>query len=215
MILGMSRIRAVWFWLAEARHAGLAVGVVFVALAVTLRPNTPEPVIRLTGLVLQLLGVGTVIWGIAETRAFFGHPSYIGKAKSWISRFPLMRRNIVLSGGAGSFSTSTCKARGYVTQGPGGPNPTNEARIQALEKNIALLHDRISETQKEMDEEFGNAIAALRDEERARIAEDQMLHEKLEATGTGGVHISAIGALWLFIGVILSTAGIEIAQFLG
>jgi hypothetical protein len=36
----------------------------------------------------------------------------------------------------------------------------------------------------------------------------------LEASGTGGVHISAIGASWLFVGVILSTAAIEIAELL-
>jgi len=36
----------------------------------------------------------------------------------------------------------------------------------------------------------------------------------LEATGTGGVHISAIGASWLFVGIILSTAAPEIAEFL-
>jgi hypothetical protein len=38
--------------------------------------------------------------------------------------------------------------------------------------------------------------------------------KKLEATGTGGIHISAIGASWLFVGVILSTAAVEIVQWL-
>jgi hypothetical protein len=36
----------------------------------------------------------------------------------------------------------------------------------------------------------------------------------LEATATGGVHISAMGAVWLFVGVTLSTAGIEISRAL-
>lgn len=214
MPISMSRIRSLWPWLAEARYAWLALGVIVIALGISLRPNTPEPVIRLTGLVLQILGIGTVIWGISETRALFGHPSFASKATSWLKRFPLLRRNIVLAAGAGSLGLATCKARGHITHGPTGPNPTIEARLESLERNVVLIHERISGTEKEMDEEFRKAAEALKNEEQARQAEDNVLHEKLEATGTGGVHISAIGASWLFVGVVLSTAGIEIAEFL-
>lgn len=208
-----SRIKYLWSWLVEARFAWLALGVIAAALMVALRSHTPEPVIRLTGLVLQLLGIGTVIWGISETRALFGHPSFAKKAKSWLERFPLRRRNIVIAAGAGSLAAITGKARGYATQGPG-PNPTIEARIEALEKNISLIHERISGTEKEMDEEFRKTVEALKNEEQQRHAEDNSIREKLEATGTGGVHISAIGASWLFVGVVLSTAAVEIAEFL-
>ena len=65
-----------------------------------------------------------------------------------------------------------------------------------------------------MDEEFRKTAEALKNEEKTRQVEDNALHKKLEATGTGGVHISAIGASWLFVGVALSTASVEIAGFL-
>ena len=90
MVITFSRLKTVWAWLAEAWHVWLAVVVIGFALVVSLRPNTPEPVIRLTGLVLQLLGIATVIWGISETRALFGHPSLRSKAKAWLGRFPLL-----------------------------------------------------------------------------------------------------------------------------
>lgn len=214
MTISISRIRALWPWLTEARYAWLAAGVILVALVISLRPHTPEPVIRITGLILQVLGIGTVIWGISETRALFGHPSFAAKAKSWLARFPLFRRNIVLAAGAGSFASATCKARGHITHGPTGTNPTVEARLESLERNLVLIHERISCTEKEVDEELRKATEALKNEEQARQSEDYLLHEKLEATGTGGVHISAIGASWLFVGVVLSTAGIEIAEFI-
>lgn len=207
------RLRALWPWLAEARYAWLALGVIFIALVVSLRVCTSEPVIRLTGLVLQVLGIGTVIWGISETRALFGHPSFAAKTKSWLERFPLLRRNIVLAAGTGSFAFATGKARGHVTNGPG-PNPTIESRVESLERNIALIHERISSTENEMDEVFRKTADALRNEEQTRRSEDQILYERLEATGTGGVHISAIGASWLFVGVVLSTASVEIARLL-
>lgn len=213
MPISMSRVKQLWPWLAEAHFAWLSLGVIGVALAVALRPQTSEPVIRITGLVLQLLGIGTVIWGISETRALFGHPSFAAKAKSWIARFPLRRRNIVLAAGAASLSAATCKASVYDMRGPG-PNPTIDTRLDALERNVSLIHERISGIEKEMDEEFRKTAEALKNEEQTRQAEDNAIRAKLEATGTGGVHISAIGASWLFVGVVLSSAGVEIAELL-
>jgi hypothetical protein len=102
------------------------------------------------------------------------------------------------------------KARVHVIHGPG-LSPTIETRVDALEKNVAAIHDRISQTQKEVDEEFQKSADALKREEQSRQAEDKAIREKLEATGTGGVHISAIGASWLFVGLILSTGSVEIA----
>ena len=213
MPINASRLKAVWLWLVEARHAWLAGAVICAALFISFRPHTTESVIRLTGLILQLLGIGTVIWGISETRALFGHASLASKARAWLGRFPLLRRNIVVAAGGVAFSATLGKARAHVTHGPGA-SPTIETRLEALEKNVTSIHERISQTQKEMDEELGKTADALKREEQSRQAEDRAIREKLEATGTGGVHISAIGALWLFVGVTLSTAATELAQLL-
>lgn len=68
--------------------------------------------------------------------------------------------------------------------------------------------------QDETNKEFQKAANALRDEERTRKSETEAIRKELEATGTGGVHISAIGASWLFVGVVLSTAAVEISKCL-
>lgn len=211
--MNISRLRAVWPWLGEARYAWLSLAVIGVALVIALRPHTTEPVIRLTGLVLQLLGIGTVIWGISETRALFGHPSFASKTKAWLGRFPLLRRDGVVAVGDLSLSLAAVKGRGHQMHGPGG-NPTIESRLDALEKNVIAAHERITQTQQEMDQEFQKTGNAINREAQSRQTEDKAIREKLESTGTGGVHISAIGALWLFVGVVLSTAAIEIAEFL-
>jgi hypothetical protein len=213
MPINASRFKAIWSWLAEARYAWESAAVICVALIISLRPHTTEPVIRLTGLVLQLCGIGTVIWGISETRALFGHPSFSSKTKAWLSRFPILRRNVVLSVNSCTHILVSGKATAYVTHGVGA-NPTIEARLDALEKNVTSIHERISQTQKEMDEEFHKITDAVKREEQLRHAEDNAIRGKLEATGTGGVHISAIGASWLFVGIILSTAATEIAALL-
>jgi len=213
MSISISRLKAVWHWLVEARHAWLAISVIFAALLISLRPHTIEPVIRLTGLVLQLLGIGTVIWGISETRALFGHPSFASKTRAWLGRFPLLQRNVLISVGGAILGIAGGKARAYGTHGAG-VNPTIETRVEALEKNITSIHERITQAQNEMDAEFKKAENALKHEEQVRQLEDNEIRKKLEATGTGGVHISAIGAAWLFVGVILSTTAIEIAELL-
>lgn len=207
------RLKAVWAWLAEARYTWLSAAVIGTALVISLRPHTAESVIRLTGLVLQLLGIGTVIWGISKTRALFGHPSLASKTRAWLSRFPLLRRNVVIAAASTTLSLGVGKARGYVTHRPGA-DPTIEARLDALEKNVTAIHERISQAQREIDEGFQKTADALKLEEQSRQAEDNAIRERLEVTETGGVYISAIGASWLLVGVILSTAATEIAALL-
>ena len=209
--MNYSRIRAIGPWLAEARYVGMSVAVIAIALAVAVSVPT-EPVIRLTGLVLQLLGIASVIWGISETRALFGHPSIASKAKAWFGRFPPIRRYAAVSGDGLSVSASIVSGRMHSIYSLE-PNATIETRVATLERNIDAMHERISHNEADVDREFRNTADQLRQEQRAREAEDTAMHKQLEATGTGGVHISAIGASWLFIGVILSTASPEIAAW--
>ena len=62
-----------------------------------------------------------------------------------------------------------------------------------------------------MDQGFRTQSKALEEEKQNRSREDQLLNAKLEATETGGLHISAMSALWLFIGVSLNTASVGIS----
>jgi len=208
-----ARIKNLWPRSAEAKYLWLALGVTALALAISLRPCVGEPVIRLVGLVLQLLGIGTVAWGISLTRAFFGLPSFAQQAKELLSRLVSRRRDIGIVLPGVELSMTGGKLRGHQTFGAGA-NPTVESRLEALEKNITAIHERIRSTQKDMDEEFLKAADALKAEANTREQEDLKVRELLKEYGTSGVHISAIGALWLFVGVILSTAAPELAALL-
>jgi hypothetical protein len=183
------------------------------AVLVALRLGASEPVIRITGLVLQLLGISTIIWGISVTRALFGYPSLAAKIKAWFLRFPLRRRHIVFGVGGGDFVAATGKARAFVTHGAG-PNPTLDARVGALEKNIVSIQNRITGVEAELDEGFGRVRDEIRSEVQTREANEKKIGEKIEASATGGIHISAIGASWLFVGVVLSTAAPELVALL-
>ena len=116
--------------------------------------------------------------------------------------------------GGGDFAAATVKGRAFVTNGAR-PNPTLDARVEALEKNIASIQNQITALETELDEGFGTIRDEVRGEAQTREANDKKLGEKIEASATGGIHISAIGASWLFVGVALSTAAPELAALLG
>lgn len=211
--MNYDRIRALPPWLAEGKYVWIALGSSVIAIFVALRPGSTEPLIRLTGLALQVLGIATVVWGIAETRALFGHTPIFSVAKSWFGRFPLRSQSIVLAASGVASATATGKVRGYVTHGPG-PSPTIETRLEAIEKNIETVHGRITSAQRELDEQGQKSKQELAAEANSRQVEDERTRGMLETTATGGVHISAIGATWLFVGVVLSTAAPEFAEWL-
>jgi hypothetical protein len=77
-----------------------------------------------------------------------------------------------------------------------------------------MLQKRIDSAESQIDNESSVAHGKVLVETRAREAADKEIMSALEASSTGGVSISAIGALWLFVGVILSTASQELARWL-
>jgi hypothetical protein len=143
----------------------------------------------------------------------FGHTSLAEKIKAWCKRFPLRRRNIVSAVGNVNLGPAIGKGRGTVTH-TAGANPTLDARVEALEKNIASIHNQIAAVEEELDQGLQKVREEIRFEVQTREADDKKLGEKIEASATGGIHISAIGASWLFIGVVLSTAAPELAALL-
>ena len=211
--MAFRRLLALGPWLAEAKYVWIALAVSLASMIVCLRPGTTEPVIRLTGLLLQLLGIATVVWGIAETRAFFGRPSLASKVLDWFKRCPI--RGVTVSASVGTVVAHGLagKLRGYasVSIDPAAPL---DVRMTAVERNISLIHERITTVARSIDSDIGTLAERLAEEASNRERSSSELHGRLEGVATGGVHISAIGATWLFVGVILSTAAPEMAALL-
>ena len=91
------------------------------------------------------------------------------------------------------------------------PDTPLEQRIKALEEKIKHLKELTDELQKELKREMHEITNSLSKEKDIRIAEDQKILARLEATETGGLHISAMGAFWIFIGIILSSIPKELS----
>jgi hypothetical protein len=166
-------VRAFVSWLFSPKYVWACFVVLAVAFVVCLRPGTSEPVIRLTGLVLQLIGIFTVLWGISETRAQFGRPSIASVMRQWLSAIPLGRKKIVSATASVNLGPVTARARGYGTHNP--VDQTVGSRLDAIEKNIGVVHDRITAFQNETDQELRKLADRVREEQGARSQEDQAI----------------------------------------
>ena len=89
-----------------------------------------------------------------------------------------------------------------------------DARLDALQKDVDLAHERINQTQDELDRAARAHSGAIQEEQRWRQLEDEKLRGMLETTETGGLSLSGVGAVWLFIGVAFSTVAPGLSKLL-
>lgn len=200
-----------WFY-TEFRLSWLCLTVVAASFCVVAINDAVEPMIRITGMFLQIGGICTVAWGIRETRKLFDHPSLIGLVKESFERFPKFRpqqRSFVMR--AAINATTNIEGRA-VSSLP--PNSSLELRVAAIEGQLVNLTENINKVQTQLVQETQKMSSELKKERINRENEDQTIHNRLEVAETGGLRISIVGLIWLFLGVIMSSASLEIAKFM-
>lgn len=169
-----------------------------------------EKSFRLAGMCMQLGGVLTVVWGIWKTRTEFGQLTVRSQLKAWGKTFPPLHppsisitTNGKLTGLAGSIDV-------YSTHGPAA-DQSIEGRVKHLESIVNKLG-------------VAQHMATLRAEKKAqetldlqaRQFSDQVdaVAKKIESTATGGVHVSAVGVVLLFVGTAFGGAALELHKLL-
>jgi hypothetical protein len=75
------------------------------------------------------------------------------------------------------------------------------------------MHLSLTQMQQEMETEFQKISATLGEERTNRSREAAELQRRLETAETGGLHITFVGVVWLFVGVILATLSPEILRW--
>ncbi len=108
-------------------------------------------------------------------------------------------------------STSTAIARLWSEVDPQSPI---EARVGALTEKVEQLKGWLTAAENNIDSLTRELPDALRREQQARAEHDETLQAKLEAAETGGLHISLMGVICLFVGLLLTSVPKEIAQLL-
>lgn len=197
----------------EPRHVWIALLPTAVSLVYALGYARTENAIRLTGLTLQLLGILTVVWGLVATWRFFGLGDPIAKMLDWLSRVPWRRGVIHASMNESVKLSDAFAARGH-TSWPIDPSAPIPDRLVAIERNLPLIQERISQTQQELDHSVRELRAEVKHAIAAASEQTARVESKVSDLGTGSLHISAMGALWLFVGSILGSASSNLEALL-
>src|SRR5687767_10104961 len=182
-------LRRLFAWLGEVSLAWVALFVIVGAIVVSFRPAASEFQIRLVGLILQWLGIGTVALGLHKTRKLFGSPRFGALLRKWIGRFPRWRGRIVGGVGTAVETDTALRARGYGWHRMD-PAASVEERLTAVIKNVEGLNKRVVDAQAELDSQGQEQSDALSAERSSRARADEELRLRLEAAHTGGINIS-------------------------
>jgi len=202
---------AVVRWLAEPRLFWIASLVLLLALWVSFRPGTSEIQVRVSGLVLQCLGVSIVALDLYKTRRLFGQPSIVTTLKAWRSRFPRWGRREVTDADTVLVGLSAFAAVERFWSKVD-PESSIEERVGVLTRRTEQLNEWLNVAEKTIHSLAREHTGALEREKQLRAEQDEKLQALLEAAETGGLHISFVGLVWLLFGILLSSLPGEIAQ---
>lgn len=194
-------------------HFWSAVAVVLASVLLVWAYDWHEKAFRLTGMGLQLAGVLTVVWGISKTRADFGHKAIVAIFKVWLKSFPPFLPRTVTGTATGIFAPLTVEAYGTTSHGPS-PDQSLEGRLTHLEQVMSNLDKALGRVEVTVYKTMKETERAIEEKARHLASKIDNVDGKIEATATGGLYISAVGAIFLFVGTVFGGAGPELQQLL-
>lgn len=199
-------------WLAEPRLFWLMLSVLAAGLGAIAGLGWSEQAFRITGMTLEIFGLGTVALGISKTRKQFGRPSTISLSRQWISRFPTWPRNQVIA--LAGIASAGAVGSAHVLVADVSANHTIEGRVDALEKKLEALDRRLTRARSEVDAQIRENTQSINEERGARTTGDDLLRKVIEEAEVGGLNLSAIGLVWLLAGLVLSTIPAELVRLM-
>lgn len=166
--------------------------------------------LRIWGMLLQLLGAYTVWHDLTSAARVFGKGGFITSTWEWLKKC-LGTQHIAV--GCMTGSAACIGGRASCTQRRAAPaDAPIEARLEALEFNLARVDDDLSAAIREIDENASMHSTKLSEERQAREAADLALENRLQDTIVGNYAVLAFGALWLVAGIVISTLAPEIVK---
>jgi hypothetical protein len=168
-----------------------------------------EPSIRITGMVLQILGLIPIFKSILDLRREFGFPGIIRSLKSSWGKRPKYKPAPIMMTGTATIGPFRAGISAYQSVPSSGVDPIDK-QLEALRLNIEMLRRDFEANRKAVDD----ALEKCR-HERTRLQREQSskisrLTEKLRSINTSGLAWSASGAIWIGVGIVLSSMSIEI-----
>lgn len=206
-------------WISYA--AVLVLGSVFAYLAGSLH-SRPEGEIRLTAGILELMGIGCVVFGISDVRRQFKLKPLPSEVRGELLKFfadiiARLRRFLGLRQdaiapvtGLVAHAVLSVSARGRGKVRPG-PQASLEERVQSLEQIVDGMQDAVWRIEDDLLHETAEREKVLAGERVSREAADKELEHEIHQYAVGGIRLEIVGLLWLALGVSLATWAAELA----
>ncbi len=206
-----------WNWANRNRLFWANIALVFVVLGVLFYPLPSvdgRPVdlrFRLLGLLLQLIGVGTVWRDLARTAAHFDRGGFLSRTFAWLKEFGKPPGGVI--GGGGTLPGDMARGRGRVrTQLV--PDASVPERLAAIEKYVSQVDASLDTAHVQIDELRDKLDAQIEAEKQERERAVGSLHRDLREAVTGNYALLVFGLAWLVTGIFLATFAQEIAVLL-
>jgi hypothetical protein len=209
------RWEALWKALKDGWPAWLAIGGLLVAFGLgAALGKTSQTSILYAGTLLQFFGLVLVAKGLSDVRREFDRPSFFARLRSWLTQVATAFRapqTISLTASAaiafaGAGSATLGRARNA--------NATVEERVAVLEADLEALRTEHTKHVARFSSEVSRLGTDLKSELQARTSADTALRSKIEAFAVGGLHLEAVGLIWLSVGILASSVPQRIAVLL-
>lgn len=173
-------------------------------------PGESDFRVKTLGMVLQLIGVGTVWFDLTSTARAFGKSGMLMRTKKWMKDgfsgdAMVMLTGVSAQASASSFGRATVRC-------PVDETADQDRRIEALEKNIGKIDEDIGAIFRELDQQSVVAKERAANEEQMRAKAVAEVRRELIEASVGNFPVLVFGAVWLAVGVVLSTWAPEIAK---
>jgi hypothetical protein len=168
--------------------------------------------LRVWSLVLQLFGVATVWYDLSDTARSFGKTSFFRNTLTWLKQ--LFAKERIAEPPVG-LTTNIQVGASLNMDVIRLPSAGLDARVSALESDVKRLREDLSAANQALAKQthrLDGAMAAQSAELKEAI---ERVNKSLEDAAVGNRALLAFGALWLTVGIALSTFEHEIVMYFG
>lgn len=216
MSMNLKRLKGwskeIFLWLSKAQQAILCTLFILLACLYSFYAYPGEQSIRISGYVLQVVGMVFTIRGLLRIRKHFGQPKLTSLSIEWLKRFPKWKREpISLEVADGVTVTAGLDARLEVWA-PDKKEDTLEKRIDGIVRNQESLKIELRAASHEIKELRKNQKKHNIAQEKALDKMENQLRSDLESLHTDDIVISLVGLIWLVVGISMSTLSVELSK---
>lgn len=210
-------LRQKWFWICQNKPFWASVCFAVITLAfVAVKPATVNGAptdlpVRFWGMCLQLIGAYTVWMDMTKTARDFGEPPSFRKTLRWIKRLFRTPAPIHL--------TAVIKAKSGMAVASG-LTATVSSLGQPIEQRVARLEGQLTGIKEELSAVRADALrqtneltAAIEKSTAELRQEIGTIQTQLKDALVGNYAVLHFGAVWLVVGIVMSSVAVEITNF--